>query len=80
MKQINAFYDIDFAILPIGGTFTMDIEAALDAAAYVGTNTIIGMHYDTFEDIKIDHQKVRPLAEKNGQKLLLMDIGQLIEC
>ncbi len=37
MKQISTFYDIDFAILPIGDTFTMGIEEALHAADYVGT-------------------------------------------
>ncbi|XWN34748.1 MAG: metal-dependent hydrolase [Roseivirga sp.] len=76
MKQIGEFYAIDFAILPIGGTLTMDIEEALHAANYVGTSTILGMHYDTFEDIKIDRQQVLQLAEKHEKQLILMEIGQ----
>ncbi len=79
MKQIGEFYAINFAILPIGDTFTMDLEAALHAADYVGTQTIIGMHYDTFEEIEIDHQQAHQLAEKHSKKLFLMDIGQSIE-
>mmetsp|Transcript_9878 Transcript_9878/g.22803 ORF Transcript_9878/g.22803 Transcript_9878/m.22803 type:complete len:227 (-) Transcript_9878:3606-4286(-) len=79
MKQIRIFYDIDFAILPIGGTFTMDMEEALYAADYVGTETIIGMHYDSFPGIAIDHQKVKSMAEEHGKTLILMDIGQTTE-
>jgi len=79
MKQIDLFYDLDFAILPIGDTFTMGIEEALYAADYVGTERIIGMHYDSFPGIEIDHAWVRRMAEERGKTLTLMDIGQTIE-
>ncbi len=67
MKQIGIFYDIDFAILPIGDTFTIDIEETLHAADYVGIEKIIGMHYDSFPSfpgIEIDHGKVKRIAEE----------------
>ena len=79
MKQINMFYDIDFAILPIGDTFTMGIEEALHAADYIGTERIIGMHYDSFHGIEIDHERAKYMADERGKTLTLMDIGQTIE-
>lgn len=79
MKQISTFYSIDFALLPIGDTFTMGIEEALHAADYVGTKKIIGMHYDSFPDIGIDHEQVKRAAEEHGKTLILMEIGQTIE-
>ena len=79
MKQISTFYDIDFAILPIGDTFTMGIEEALHAADYVGTKKIIGMHYDSFPGIEIDQEEAKRMAEERGKTLILMDIGQTTE-
>ncbi len=79
MKQISTFYDVDFAILPIGDTFTMGIEEALYAADYVGTEKIIGMHYDSFPGIEINHEEVKRMAEERGKTLILMDVGQTIE-
>src|SRR5690554_2956946 len=48
MKLIAAEFAVDFAFLPIGDNFTMGIEDAIKAAGFVGTQKIIGMHYDTF--------------------------------
>ena len=78
MKQISLFYNIDFAILPIGDAFTMGIEEALYAADYVGTEKIIGMHYDSFSGIEIDCEKAKRIAEERGKTLILMDIGQTL--
>ena len=79
MKQIGEFHTINFAMLPIGGILTMDLEEALHAAHYVDTPTIIGMHYDTFEDIEIDHQQALQQAEAKDKQLILMKIGETID-
>ncbi len=79
MKQIATFYDLDFAILPIGDTFTMGIEEALYAADYVGVEKIIGMHYDSFPGIEVDHEEMRRLTEEQEKTLILMEIGHTIE-
>ncbi|MDO6436161.1 metal-dependent hydrolase [Cyclobacterium sp. 1_MG-2023] len=78
MKLIGESFDIDFAILPIGDNFTMGITDALKAAEFVGTDKIIGMHYDTFEPITIDRIKVKREAEKSGKELILLNIGESI--
>ena len=79
MKQIGTFYEINFAFLPIGDTFTMGIEEALHAADYVNTQKIIGMHYDSFSGIEIDHAAVKQFAKEQNKTLILMDIGQITE-
>ncbi|EMR01915.1 metal-dependent hydrolase [Cesiribacter andamanensis] len=78
MKLIAEEFTVDFAILPIGDNFTMGMEDALRAADFVGTKTIIGMHYDTFPYITINHEHVHALAAKAQKELKLLQIGETI--
>jgi len=78
MKLIGDSFDIDFAILPIGDNFTMGITDALIAAEFVGTDKIIGMHYDTFAPIEINKKAAKSEAEKSGKELILLNIGESI--
>ncbi|MFO0484508.1 MAG: metal-dependent hydrolase, partial [Sphingobacteriia bacterium] len=55
MQLIPRRTRLDMALLPIGGNFTMDAVDALQAAEFIQCQDIIGMHYDTFGYIKIDH-------------------------
>ncbi|MBC6990402.1 metal-dependent hydrolase [Hymenobacter sp. BT491] len=79
MKLIGEQYKLDFAILPIGDNFTMGIDDALIAADWIGTTKIVGMHYDTFPPIKIDHDEARTKATQAGKELVLMRIGETID-
>ncbi len=67
---------IDFAILPVGGHFTMDAGDALKAAEFVQTKKVIGCHFDTFPPIKIDHQAALDLFSQAGLMLKLPAIGE----
>jgi L-ascorbate metabolism protein UlaG (beta-lactamase superfamily) len=78
MKLIGEEFKIDFAVLPIGDNFTMGIKDALKAADFVGTEKIIGMHYDTFPYIKIDKEAALSAAKSAGKELLLLSIGKSI--
>ncbi len=78
MKLIPEQYDLDFALLPIGDNFTMDIHDALIATDFVGVDKFIGMHYDTFPYIKIDHEEAKEVAKMAGKELILMEIGKSI--
>ncbi|MBD3629109.1 metal-dependent hydrolase [Cyclobacterium sp.] len=78
MKLIADSFDIDFAVLPVGDNFTMDIKDAIKAADFVGTDKIIGMHYDTFPYIRINKSEAKQLAEKAGKRLFLPEIGESI--
>lgn len=78
MKLIAEMYKPTFAFLPIGDNFTMDVDAALKAAEFVGVKTIIGMHYDTFPYIRINHSEVINKAKNQGKDLRLIEIGKKI--
>lgn len=80
MQQIRTCYHIDFAILPISGVFTMDLEETLHAADYVGSDKIIGIHYDSFSGIRLDPNVATQRAQQYGKTLILMDVGQTIQC
>ena len=80
MKLIPEFCPkLDIALLPIGDNFTMDYEEAIVASNFIHCNRILGMHYDTFGLIKIDHQQVLDAFKARGKELILLPIGKSIE-
>lgn len=79
MKLIPEQFDVDFALLPIGDNFTMDIHDAMIAADFVQVEKVIGMHYDTFPYIQIDKEEVMEVAKLADKELILLEIGQTIE-
>ncbi len=70
---------LNCAVLPIGDNFTMGFEDAAIAAEYCKVKTVIGVHYDTFGFIKIDHNKAIETFAAKGIKLILPSIGETIE-
>ena len=78
MKLIPLFTKLNFAFLPIGDNFTMGIDEAVVAANFIGCQTIIGIHYDTFGFIKIDHEAAINKFATAGVKLILLHIGESI--
>ncbi len=76
MKLIGDHRSIDFALLPIGDNFTMGPENAIIAANFIKCRKIIGMHYDTFEYIKIDKELAVKKFKYSGNELILFDIGE----
>lgn len=79
MQLVPRWGKPDFAVLPIGDNFTMGYEDAIMAAEMLQCKNIVGVHYDTFGFIKIDHQKVKKAFEDAGLNLLLPGIGESIE-
>ncbi len=37
--------DVDLALIPMGGTYTMDVEEAIDAAQHIKAKAVAPMHY-----------------------------------
>lgn len=68
-----------FAVLPVGDNFTMGYEDAIIAAEMIQCKNIVGVHYDTFGFIKIDHEKVKKAFAEAGLNLFLPRIGESIE-
>ncbi|MFM9945672.1 MAG: metal-dependent hydrolase [Bacteroidia bacterium] len=79
MKLIADDFKLDFAFLPIGSNFTMDAKAATKAAEFVNSKNVIGMHYDTFGFIKINHDDAKKEFADKDVKLTLMNIGEVIK-
>lgn len=79
MQLIPLWANLKFAVLPIGGNFTMDVQDAIKAAEFIKCDTIVGVHYDTFPPIKIDTEAAVKTFEKVGKKLLLPKIGESLE-
>ncbi|MBR3605040.1 MAG: metal-dependent hydrolase [Candidatus Gastranaerophilales bacterium] len=75
MRMIGEFYKPDVAILPIGGYYTMDIEQATVAVQFLGSKTIIPMHYNTFDAIKVDIMDFKSKIEKLGKVAQILEIA-----
>lgn len=78
MQLIPRIAKLDFAVLPIGDTVTMGYEDALLCAEMIQCKKIIGVHYDTFEAIRIDKNAAVEHFSKAGCQLLLPGIGETI--
>ena len=68
---------IDFALMCIGGHYTMDRVDAVDASALVGAKTVIPCHYNTFPLIETDAQAFKSDVESaTTSHVLVLDPGQ----
>lgn len=78
MKLIAMDGGVDFAFLCLGDNFTMGVNDAIKASEFVDTSKVIGMHFDTFEPIAIDHDHTHKAFANAGVELTLMEIGESI--
>ena len=78
MQLIPRWAKLDFSVMPIGGNYTMDVADAITAADFVKCNTVVGVHYNTFEIIEIDTEKAVADFKAAGKTLLLPAIGETI--
>lgn len=67
------------AALPVGDVFTMGVDDAIRAAEFVDCNRVLGLHYDTFPPIKIDHARAQAKFQAASKDLLLLGIGEEID-
>ncbi|MCU0395932.1 MAG: metal-dependent hydrolase, partial [Chitinophagaceae bacterium] len=79
MQLVPLWGKIKFAVLPIGDNFTMGAEDAALAAEWVKTDTVIGVHYDTFGYIVIDKAEATETFARKNIRLLLPAIGSTAE-
>lgn len=79
MQLIPSMAKLNFAILPIGDNFTMGIEDAISCMKMIACDVAIGVHYDTFGYIKINHNEAITEFKKAGYQLLLPEIGETIQ-
>jgi L-ascorbate metabolism protein UlaG (beta-lactamase superfamily) len=65
MKNIN----VDVALLPIGGTYTMDEEEAANAAAAISPKYVIPMHYGKPDITDGDPEKFKALVHSKNPEI-----------
>ena len=74
--QLLADQNLDWAFLPIGGFYTMDIEDAIKAAKMINCSNIIGIHYNTFPPIQIEEDEAIRKFKEAGVNLHLLPVGE----
>ena len=67
---------IDVALMCIGGHYTMDRIDGVTAAEFVGADTVIPCHYDTFPPIETDAQAFKSEVEsRTSSKVEVLEPG-----
>ncbi|MDT8413806.1 MAG: metal-dependent hydrolase [Flavobacteriaceae bacterium] len=79
MKSLGTQFDFDWLVLPVGNNFTMGYEDAAIAAQWLGCKKVIGIHFDTFGYIEIDHHAAQKHFSDMGLSLSLLSIGETID-
>lgn len=79
MKLIPLFFKLDLAILPIGGNFTMDVDEAVVAAEFIECDKIMGIHYDSFPPIAVNHDEAKEKFKAKGKDLILISVGESLK-
>lgn len=71
MKKIG---EIDVAMLPIGGSFTMDVDEAVDAALAIKPHIVIPMHFKK-KGIPQAYRKKVEAQSHSTISVVLLEIG-----
>ncbi len=79
MQLVPQYASLNFAILPVGDNFTMGIDDAIQAARFIQCRQVIGVHYDTFGYIKIDHANAKQAFAAQEMKLHLLAVGETLD-
>ena len=67
----------DVAFIPIGGHYTMDRHDAVIAAEFVGADTVIPIHFNTFPPIETDAEAFKSDVEsKTSSKVVVLAPGE----
>lgn len=75
MRELKK-WQIDVALLPIGGTYTMDVDEAIEAANAIAAKTTIPMHYKNLlgEGYKEAEEKFKK-GVTNSRVLILEEVS-----
>ena len=76
IPEMDALKDIDVALLPMGGTYTMAIDEAVEAAKSILPKTVIPMHYKTLLGEHGARELERSLRSKLGNVLILKEVQE----
>ena len=79
MELIRELYQPYYALLPVGGFYTMGIKEAAAAAKLIYSMEIIPMHYNTFPQIEVNINEFKKLIEEQGQTCTVLGINESID-
>ena len=68
--------NIDVALLPIGGYYTMDVQDAARAVKMIKPRVVIPMHYNTCPRIEADPQEFAGLVGEMFTAVKILDPGE----
>lgn len=69
--------NIDIALLPIGGNFTMDIDDCMISIDFIKPKAVIPMHYNTFDLIKQDPNILK--NKVSNCEIKILNLGEILE-
>ncbi|MBI5224255.1 MBL fold metallo-hydrolase [Candidatus Micrarchaeota archaeon] len=70
----------DVCMLPIGGTYTMDVIGALSAIKKIRASHFIPMHYNTFQNIRVDTYDFERKAKKETKSQIhVLPVGHSVQ-
>jgi len=73
IPEMKTLGDVQVALLPIGGTYTMDIQEAVQAAISINPRVVIPIHH-----LKADPQEFKAKVEaKSDVKVQTLQIGEI---
>lgn len=78
MQLIPFYGKMDFAVLPIGGNYTMNAEEAVRCAEMIQCERVVGVHYDSFPVIAINKDDAKSRFALANKELLLPGIGESV--
>ena len=78
MKIIGDYYNVTYAILPIGGTFTMDYTDVPYAMNLLNTKNIIPMHYNTFPQVSVKLDNFKNICKENNINAYILAPGETL--
>jgi L-ascorbate metabolism protein UlaG (beta-lactamase superfamily) len=77
LKLIAERTPVDIAFIPIGGHYTMDRHDAVVAADFIGAETVIPIHFNTFPPIETDAEAFKSDVEsKTKSKVAVLAPGE----
>lgn len=76
MEWIGDEHDIDLALLPVGGCFTMGPKDSIRAVDMLRPDVTVPIHYNTFPAIEIDVNEWAGFMEAAGHRPSIMKPGE----
>lgn len=70
-EMANLAGQIDIALLPVGGTYTMDVKEASEAVKMIQPKIVVPMHYGTLEETKADPEEFKKLVNNLAEVKIL---------